>query len=223
VIPLRDVIPGRTTPWVTFALIGANLIVFLYELQGQGSSALAGPRLLDDYTVLPAAFTWSGAFTGLFAHANWLHLGANLLALWIFGDNVEDRMGHVRFALFFVMTGLAGSLAEVVARPAAAMPLVGASGAIAGLMGAYLLLFPSSRILVLIPLIVFTDIIEVPATFLMLIWLAVQVLAGAGQAEAGIADGLALWGYAGGLVSGMAGVRLFRRRDRLKVEWWSAT
>ena len=221
-IPLRDVIPGRTTPWVTLALIGANLIVFLYHLQMPGPSH-AGLPLFDDYGLLPAGFTWYGAFSGMFHHANWLHLASNLLALWVFGDNVEDRMGHVRFGLFFVLVGLAGSLAEAVARPAAALPPAGASAAIAGVMGAYLLLFPTSRILVLVPLLVFVDIVEVPAMFLMLVWLTVQLLAGAGRPESGLADGLALWGYAGGLATGMAAVWIFRRRERLEVEWWSVT
>ena len=222
-IPLRDVIPGRTTPWVTLALIGANLIVFLYELQVRGLSDQALPRFFDDFDLLPAGFTWLRAFTAMFLHANWLHLGSNLLALWIFGDNVEDRMGHVRFGLFYLLVGLAGSLTESVARPETTLPLVGASAAIAGVMGAYLLLFPTSRILVLVPLIVFVDIIEVPAMFVMLVWLTVQVLAGAGRPDSGLADGLALWGYAGGLATGMAAVWIFRRRERQKVEWWSVT
>jgi membrane associated rhomboid family serine protease len=213
------VIPSRTTPWVTMLLIGINVVVFLYEigLSGHGLRAF-----YESYGLVPASFSWTTAITAMFVHSGWFHLGGNLLSLWIFGDNVEDRMGHGRYLVFYLLAGLAANLAQTWASPASPLPLVGASGAIAGVMGAYLVLFPRSRILVLIPIIIFFDIIEVPAVFFLGFWFLFQLLGGVGSlAAAGTTGGVAFWAHAGGFLTGIAGVWVFRRRERQQVDWWN--
>ena len=218
-IPLRDVIPSRTTPWVNLSLIAINLLVFVVEL------TLAPQQLrsfFGMYGLVPAYFSWVAAITAMFVHAGWLHIIGNLLALWIFGDNVEDRMGHGRYLAFYLLAGLTANLAQTWANPHSAIPLIGASGAIAGVMGAYLVLFPRSRVLVLIPIIIVFDIIEVPAVFFLGFWFLMQLLGGVGSlADAGAMGGVALWAHAAGFLSGVVAVLLFRRPERQRVEWWS--
>jgi membrane associated rhomboid family serine protease len=216
VIPLRDVIPSRTTPFVTLGLIAANVIVFVYEL------ALPGPaltRFFFDHGLVPAEFTWAAAFSSMFLHSGWLHIGGNMLSLWIFGDNIEDRMGHARFLVFYLVVGLAATLAQAAADSGSGVPLIGASGAIAGVMGAYLVLFPSSRILVLVFLLFFIDVVEIPALLYLGFWFLLQIVGGAGRVgESG--GGVAFWAHAAGFIAGIAGVLLFRRRERQRVDWW---
>src|SRR5690349_6014488 len=175
--PLRDVIPSRTTPWITFLLIAVNLVVFLIETSLTERQAV---QFISAYGLVPARFTWAAAVTSMFLHGGWLHIVGNLWSLWIFGDNVEDRMGHGRFLMFYLLAGLLGNLAQTAAGPESVVPLIGASGAIAGVMGAYLILFPHSRILVLIFLVFFVDIIEIPAVFFLAFWFLLQLLSGVG-------------------------------------------
>jgi membrane associated rhomboid family serine protease len=218
-IPLRDVIPSRTTPWVTILLIALNALVFFYELS-LPEGALR--QLFETYGLVPAEFSWVAAFTAMFLHSGWVHAGGNLLSLWIFGDNVEDRMGHGRYLFFYLLAGLVANLAQTWAYPNSPLPLIGASGAIAGVMGAYLVMFPHSRVLVLIPIIIFIEIIEVPAVFFLGFWFLMQLLGGVGSlAEPGATGGVAFWAHAGGFLTGLAGVALFRRRERERVEWWN--
>jgi len=209
-IPLRDVIPSRTVPGVTIGLIAANALVFLWQLS-LPEDALEHFFLTSG--LVPVAFSWPAAFTSMFVHANFVHALSNLLCLWIFGDNVEDRMGHVRFLAFYLLAGVAAALAQTWSDPLSAVPLVGASGAIAGVMGAYLVLFPHSRVLVLIFLFLFVDIVEIPAVVFLGIWFAMQLLLGVGRtaAEAG-GGGIAYWAHAAGFVTGLAGAVLLRRR-----------
>jgi membrane associated rhomboid family serine protease len=219
-IPLRDVIPSRTTPWVNFSLIALNVVVFVYELTLRDRALRV---FFDQHGLVPAYFSWTTAVTAMFLHSGWLHIGGNMLSLWIFGDNVEDRMGHVRYLVFYVLAGLAANLAQTWANPNSPLPLVGASGAIAGVMGAYLVLFPRSRILVLIPIIIFFEIVEIPAVFYLGFWFFVQVLGGVGSlAGPGATGGVAFWAHAGGFLTGIASVWVFRRRERQQADWWSA-
>src|SRR5687768_9340042 len=158
-IPLRDVIPTRTTPVVTITLIVLNAVAFLYEL------------LLDEETLnvfliywglVPAAFSWVTVLTSMFLHGGFLHFAGNMLYLWIFGDNVEDRMGHGRYLTFYLLCGIAAALAQALFDPESTIPMVGASGAIAGVMGAYLVLYPRSRVVTLLPIPFFMQIVEIP-------------------------------------------------------------
>src|SRR6478752_4166875 len=141
-IPLRDIIPSRTTPVVTIALIVVNVLVFIYEL--------SLGRDVDAFTLywglVPAAFSWVTVFTSMFLHGGFLHVAGNMLYLWIFGDNVEDRMGHGRFLVFYLLCGAVAALVQTMAGPDSIVPMVGASGAIAGVMGAYFVMYPKSRI-----------------------------------------------------------------------------
>jgi membrane associated rhomboid family serine protease len=216
-IPLRDVIPSRTTPWMTCGLIGINSLVFLHEL-------LLGPRereaLVLSWGLIPAAFSWLDVLTSMFLHGGIVHLAGNLLSLWIFGDNVEDRMGHGRFLVFYLLAGVVAALAQTWAAPASAMPIVGSSGAIAGVIGAYFVMFPRSRVLVLVVLVLFIDVVEIPAVFFVGVWLFSQLLSGLGQLAGVPGLNLGLWVQVGGFLTGVLGVFVFRRPERQRVEWW---
>jgi len=217
-IPLRDIIPSRTTPIVTISLIVANVLVFLYELT-LGSA-------VNDFTLyfglVPAAFSWVAVLTSMFLHGGLFHVAGNMLYLWIFGDNVEDRMGHGRFLVFYLLCGTAAALAQTITAPDSVVPMVGASGAIAGVMGAYFVLYPKSRIVTLVPIIFFFQIIEVPAIFFLGIWFVMQFLSGVGSivTATGGGGGVAFWAHVAGFVAGLSGVIVFRRPERQRVEWW---
>ncbi|HEY6361938.1 MAG TPA: rhomboid family intramembrane serine protease [Vicinamibacterales bacterium] len=220
-IPLRDVIPSRTTPYVTFSLIAVNTLVFLYQL----SIGNAVEEFILYFALIPAAFSWVAVLTSMFLHGGLLHFGGNMLYLWIFGDNVEDRMGHGRFLVFYLLCGTAAALAQTMASPDSVVPMVGASGAIAGVMGAYFVLYPRSRIVTLLPLFVFIQIVEIPAIFFLGFWFVMQLLSGVGSlatTHAGApAGGIAFWAHAAGFAAGISGVWVFRRPERQRVEWWN--
>ena len=218
-IPLRDIIPSRTTPVVTIALIAINVLVFLYEI--------SLGRAVDAFTLywglVPAAFSWVTVLTSMFLHGGFMHVAGNMLYLWIFGDNVEDRMGHGRFLVFYLLCGVAAALAQTITQPDSVVPMVGASGAIAGVMGAYFVLYPKSRIVTLIPLFFFFQVIEVPAILFLGIWFIMQFISGLGSivtVAAGSAGGIAFWAHVAGFVAGISGVVVFRRPERQRVEWW---
>ncbi|HEX5069546.1 MAG TPA: rhomboid family intramembrane serine protease [Vicinamibacterales bacterium] len=206
-IPLRDVIPSRTTPWVTMGLIAANVALFIRQLTFPGGF----DESIFEYGLVPAQATWASLLTSMFAHAGWVHIGSNMLCLWIFGDNVEDRMGHVRFLVFYLVAGAAAGLLQMQMQAGgdALIPLVGASGAIAGVMGAYLFLYPHSRIHVLIFFVFFIDVIEVPALIFLGLWFLMQVLGGVGQVAG--QGGVAFWAHVGGFLTGAAAGLFFRR------------
>ena len=221
-IPLRDVIPSRTTPVVTIVLIAVNTLVFLFELS-LGNQVDA---FVFFWGLVPAAFSWVTVLTSMFLHGGFLHFAGNMLYLWIFGDNVEDRMGHGRFLAFYLLCGIAAAVAQVYVNPDSMIPMVGASGAIAGVMGAYFLLYPHSRIVTLIPIIFFIQIVEIPAIFFLGIWFLMQFISGIGSfvvtANTGDAvGGVAFWAHVAGFVAGIGTVYLFRRPERQRVEWWN--
>ena len=220
-IPLRDVIPSRTTPYVTFTLIALNTLVFIYQL----SIGAAIEDFILYFGLIPAAFSWVAVMTSMFLHGGLLHFGGNMLYLWIFGDNVEDRMGHGRFLVFYLLCGTAAALAQTISSPDSVLPMVGASGAIAGVMGAYFVLYPRSRIVTLLPLFVFIQIVEVPAIFFLGIWFVMQLLSGVGSMATATGGepggGIAFWAHAAGFIAGMSGVLVFRRPERQRVEWWN--
>lgn len=219
-IPLRDVIPSRTTPYVTISLIAINALVFVYELS-------LGRRLngfVLAFGLMPAAFSWVSVLTSMFVHGGLLHAGGNMLYLWIFGDNVEDRMGHGRFVAFYLLCGVAAAIAQTFMSPDSMVPMVGASGAIAGVMGAYFVLYPHSRIVTLLPFFIFWQIIEVPAIYFLGIWFLMQFLSGVGSIATATAlhrgGGVAFWAHVAGFVAGLTGVFVFRRPERQQVDWW---
>jgi membrane associated rhomboid family serine protease len=219
-IPLRDIIPSRTTPIVTISLITLNVLVFAYEL----SLGRAVDAFTLSYALIPAAFSWMTVFTSMFLHGGFMHVAGNMLYLWIFGDNVEDRMGHGRFLVFYLLCGVAAALAQAITVSDSVVPMVGASGAIAGVMGAYFVLYPRSRIVALVPLFFFFQVIEVPAILFLGIWFLMQFLSGVGSIASSIrgapAGGIAFWAHVAGFVAGISGVMVFRRPERQRVEWW---
>jgi membrane associated rhomboid family serine protease len=150
----------------------------------------------------------------MFLHGGWFHLGGNMLYLWIFGDNIEDRMGHVGFLIFYVISGIAAVMTHILLDPNSSVPLVGASGAIAGVLGAYLVLFPRARILSLIPFGFFSRFVHVPAIYFLPIWFVLQLISGLGSMVAGQAEGIAWWAHVGGFVAGMVLAFVFARRPR---------
>lgn len=220
-IPIRDSIPGERIPITTVSLILVNIGVFIVEL-------LAGPRveeLIMTFGVVPGRILteWQNPqvlmtlFTGMYMHAGWAHLIGNLIYLGVFGNNVEDRMGHGRFFLFYTLSGLVAWAAEIIAAPQSSIPGIGASGAIAGVLGAYLLLFPRARVEVLVPLpLIFTTFV-LPATLVLGGWFLIQFFNGLMTLNVVTqTGGVAWWAHIGGFVAGMLFSWLFRQK-RLAV------
>lgn len=215
--PLRDVIVSRTTPVVTWLLIGLNVGLHIALATGDPE---ARHITFESWGLIPAAFSWLSVLTSMFVHGDLLHLGSNMVSLWIFGDNVEDQLGHGRFLLFYLACGAVAALAETWASPGSLIPMVGASGAIAGVMGAYFVMFPHSRVLVLLFLVFYINVIEVPAVFFLAFWFFMQVVGGLGRAaEAANTGGVAFWAHAGGFLAGALGGRLLRQKERSTWEW----
>lgn len=217
-VPIRDVIPSRTTPIVTWLLIGLNVVAHL--------SVSLGGREAHDATILtyglvPATFSWGAVLTSMFLHADWLHLASNMLSLWIFGDNVEDQLGHRRFLVFYLMCGVVAALAETRLSPDSFIPMIGASGAIAGVMGAYLVMYPRSRVLVLLFLIFYITVVEIPAVFFLAFWFLTQVVGTLGRAADNPAatGGVAFAAHAAGFLAGAASVRFWRQPERAEWRW----
>lgn len=218
-IPLRDVIPSRTRPRVTIGLIVLNVAIFLFQ---SVLSERTQEIFLVTFAVVPAHFSLVDVFTAMFVHAGIAHLTGNLLFLWIFGDNVEDRLGHGRFLAFYLMCGFVAAFAQIVLDPDSTVPMVGASGAIAGVMGAYLVLYPHSRVLMLFP---FPPILfELPAVFFLGFWFLLQFLNGISSLPVfqmnQISGGIAFWAHIAGFVCGLALVLVMRRPERMTVDWW---
>ncbi|MFQ5798725.1 MAG: rhomboid family intramembrane serine protease [Bacteroidota bacterium] len=222
-IPLRDSIPSHTFPIINISLIVVNVLIFFLELS-------LGQRLggfISVFGVIPAkltsAFTGDGAvsltivplFTSMFLHAGWLHLIFNMLFLWVFGDNVEDAMGHIRYLLFYILCGLGATATHVFFSPYSEVPVVGASGAIAGVLGAYFLLFPHSRVLTLVPLFFF-HLIELPALVFLGLWFVIQFFSGLLSIGIPSGGGVAWWAHVGGFATGVILLYPFRRRRRVR-------
>jgi rhomboid family protein len=211
-IPLRDVIPSRTTPYITVTIIALNAIAWLYEV------ALPHEQLnefLSFYGVVPAYFTWPTLITSMFLHGSWSHVIGNMWYLWIFGDNVEDRVGHGRFIVFYLLCGILAALGQVMVDPQSQLPTIGASGAIAGMMGAYFVLYPHSRVLTLIPWI-FIQIVELPAIMLLGFWFLMQLFSAgtlAVTASTHGSGGVAFAAHVVGFVAGVGGIFVFRKRE----------
>ena len=216
--PVSDVIPSRATPVVTIALIALTVGGFLYGLRLDDFEFHA---LLGQFGVVPADFAWTALFTSLLLHAGWLHITANAIYLWLFGSNVEDVFGGRRFLVFYCFCGATAALAHVAAHPWSTMPLVGASGAVAGVMGAYLVLFPGSRVLTAFYTILFLDLIEVPATFYVGLWFVIQLFSAVGSMAPETAHGtVLLWSNVVGFVAGAVCGLYSRFRSAALREYW---
>jgi membrane associated rhomboid family serine protease len=225
--PIRDNVPRRTTPFVTWAIIAVNAAVFLFELT---LPPAALEQLFYLFGIVPARFThpewaaWIGFpidnywpfLTSMFLHGGWLHVIGNMWALWIFGDNVEDRMGHGRFLVFYVLTGLIAGATHWLTNPNSTLPTVGASGAVAGILGAYFFLFPRAQIVAMFPLFFWPLFFELPAVTYLMVWFFSQVFAGtlSGLSPDDV-GGVAVWAHVGGFVAGAVLHRLFVLPRRL--------
>ncbi len=230
-IPIRDDTPRTTTPYVTYFLVGLNLLIFLFEVVLDPRSRTA---FIFTFGAVPARFlslirphplaAMVPIFTSMFLHASWLHVIFNMWGLWIFGDNIEDYLGHVRYLLFYFLSGLAASALHIFFNAGSQVPSVGASGAIAGVMGAYFLLYPSARVLTLIPFF-FLYFTWLPAWLVLGYWFVVQFLSGAATAitySHQTGGGVAVWAHVGGFVAGLALIKLFpARAPRYRYTEWS--
>jgi len=204
----------RTVPVVTYALIALNVLFFLVELSG-------GDQFIKDWAFIPARFTAHPEtnvvtiFTSMFMHGGWLHLLGNMLFLWIFGDNVEDRFGHVKFLIFYLLAGIAATFAQYAVSPQSSVPNVGASGAIAGVLGAYIIMFPQSRVNVLLG----RQIVAMPAFVVLGLWIVLQLVSGVGTIAPTdeSSGGVAYMAHVGGFASGLLMTFLFRRSSGSKT------
>src|SRR3954466_2605929 len=213
-IPLRDVIPSRTTPYITVTIIAINAVAWLYEVALPHESL---NQFLTIYGVVPAYFAWPTLVTSMFLHGSWSHVIGNMWYLWIFGDNVEDRVGHGRFIVFYLLCGFVAALGQVAVDPNSMLPTIGASGAIAGVMGAYFVLYPHSRVLTLIPLIIIFEVIELPAIMLLGFWFLMQLFSAGTVAITATthgSGGVAFMAHVAGFLSGVIGVFAFRKREQ---------
>lgn len=221
-IPLHDDNPTRIKPILTIAFIASCVLVFLWQMSlgaegGQRAVYSLGviPAVLFDHLDMPAELAWvpptATVFTSMFLHGGFMHLGGNMLYLWIFGNNVEDSMGHVRFVIFYLLCGIAAALGQALANPSSEVPMIGASGAISGVLGAYLLLYPHARVLTLIPLGAFSQMVRMPAVVVLGLWFVLQLFNSA--AASGKQGGVAWFAHIGGFVAGMVLIPLFKHRD----------
>ncbi len=218
--PIKDTIPHRYTPFVVYFLIIVNVFVFIIEL------SLPYPqRQLFFYTfgLVPLKITQNGwdfysLFTNMFLHGGWFHIISNMWALWIFGDNVEDRMGHFRFFIFYILCGLAANIVHYYFNKLAPVPVIGASGAIAGVMGAYMIMFPTSRIITLIPIFFIPFFFEIPAVIFLFFWFMSQVISGTFTKlfMPPNVGGIAWWAHIGGFIAGIILHKFFIKKDRYR-------
>jgi len=203
--PLRDHNPSGRTPYVTWGLIAANIITFLMYFPITGNDA-ALASLWNNWAMVPARISagmdFHTAFTSLFLHAGVVHLAGNMLFLWIFGDNVEDALGHIPFLLFYLACGFGADFFHIMSSPNSGIPIVGASGAIAGVLGAYLLLYPKAKVDVILIFIIFFKIFKWPAWVVLGAWMALQIFGGMGSPATG--GGVAYWAHIGGFITGIA-------------------
>ena len=210
-IPLRDVIPSRTTPYITVTIIILNALAWFLELSLPREELAV---FLQVYGVVPARFQVLTLLTSMFLHGGWMHVIGNMWYLWIFGDNIEDDFGHGRFLIFYLLCGLTAAVGQIVMEPASLLPTIGASGAIAGVMGAYFVLYPESRILTAIFIVIFFDLVEIPAIFFLGIWFLMQLLSGVGSlgVNNAAAGGTAFFAHIGGFLTGLLIGALLRVR-----------
>ncbi len=217
-IPLKDDAPTASFPFVTLSIIAVNIAVFVYEIT-------LGPERLSAFvlssavipheiisladvkppSIVPLPLT---LFSAMFVHGGLIHLGGNMLFMWIFGDNIEDRFGHFKFIVFYLGAGLVASLTQILVDPSSMTPMIGASGAVAGVLGAYILLFPAANVKTLVFLIFFVSVVKIPAVIFLGFWFLIQI------ASSSYGGGIAWYAHIGGFVAGMAVVLVFFRKKR---------
>jgi membrane associated rhomboid family serine protease len=217
-IPLRDVIPSRTTPYITVTIIILNALAWFYELALPRDVL---PLFLQFYGIVPADFTAPTLVSSMFLHGSWSHVIGNMWYLWIFGDNVEDRVGHGRFIAFYLLCGIAAGLGQIAMDPSSTLPTIGASGAIAGVMGAYFVLYPNSRVLTLVFIFFYYEIFELPAIVLLGFWFLIQLFSAGAIAVTASSHGdggVAFMAHVAGFIFGMIAVFVFKKRQT-QMDW----
>ena len=219
-IPLYDTVHSRKFPLINLMLIVANVLAFLYELQLEPSSL---EHFIFTWGLIPANLikdptsAWITIFTAMFLHGGWFHILSNMWFLFIFGDNVEARIGGIRYLIFYLFSGAAAGLLQTYILPASQVPMIGASGAIAGVLGAYLILFPRSRIASLVPIFFIFTIVEIPAMLFLIFWFVSQLYSGLFAIQGGGGSGIAWWAHIGGFAFGVIMVFFFRRRATHRI------
>jgi membrane associated rhomboid family serine protease len=214
-IPLYDTVRSRRFPAINLMLIVMNVLAFLYEIRMDPSALRA---FIFEWGLIPARLlsdpstAWMTIFTSMFLHGGWFHIINNMWVLFIFGDNVEARMGDVRYLIFYLLSGVAAVLLQTYVLSSSAEPMIGASGAVAGVLGAYLILFPHSRIASLVPILFIFTIIEIPAVIFLLFWFASQLYSGLFAIQGSSGSGIAWWAHIGGFLFGSSMVFFFRPR-----------
>ncbi len=224
-IPYKDDNPAATTPYVTFSIIGINCLVFIYELVYPGGLQ----KFAFNYGAIPYSIVFLrtvqpispivSVFTSMFVHGGFLHIAGNMLYLWIFGDNIEDKIGHFRFIIFYLLCGVVAVYSFAFTDPASTMPMIGASGAIAGVLGAYILLFPRAQVYTIIFLGIFVQIIRLPALIVIGFWAFIQFLNGFFGTVAPTRGGIAWFAHVGGFLFGLLTIKLFMFRVKRGGSW----
>src|SRR5450432_779795 len=212
--PLRDTEPSYSKPVVTILLIVVNILVFLFEFSLDPDTQNA---FIAAYGLIPDQFHFFNVITSMFLHGGWMHVLGNMWFLWIFGDNIEDILGHGKYILFYLLCGAVAALAQVAVSPNSRIPTVGASGAIAGIMGAYMIKFPHSRILSLVTIVFFFTTVEIPAWIMLIYWFVIQFFSGVGTLGASQSSqgGVAFFAHIGGFIAGIALISVMGPRQRL--------
>jgi membrane associated rhomboid family serine protease len=221
-IPLRDTNPSRTVPIVNYILIAANLVVFLFELSLDAdlekfiyNFGVVPASIMNDFNMMSIGVGTIFPFiSSMFLHGGWMHLIGNMLFLYIFGDNIEDKFGHIRYFLFYILAGVSAAILQTIMFPESTVPMVGASGAIAGVLGAYVFLFPRAKVVTLIPIFILFQIVELPAFLFLGIWFAMQIFSGIFSLGIGAdAGGIAWWAHIGGFLAGVIMLPFLKKRS----------
>jgi membrane associated rhomboid family serine protease len=211
-IPLRALLYRQSTPVVTLLIIGANVLFFLYEM---ALPIYLRDRFIEHYALIPDQPHLATFVTSMFLHGGWLHLIGNMWFLWVFGSHIEDAMGSGKFLIFYLISGIASAAVQFLTAWGSPTPTIGASGAIAGVMGAFLILYPRVRVVTLIFIVVFVTTIDIPAAFMLLYWFAIQLLSGIGSlSSVSQAQGIAWFAHVGGFLAGIFLVRIFQGSRR---------
>jgi membrane associated rhomboid family serine protease len=213
-IPLRDILPSRSTPIVTIGIIVANILVFLYEMS---LDSFTLNEFIYTHAIVPERLQYADIITSMFLHGGWMHLIGNMWFLWIYGDNVEDVLGHGKYLLYYLLCGAAAGVLQIVVNPDSRIPLLGASGAIAGVMGGYMIKFPHARILTLLPIFFIITFQEIPAYLILVYWFVIQFFSGVGSiASAHQGGGVAWFAHIGGFLAGMILIKTLGTRERYR-------
>lgn len=221
--PIYDENPTQSMPWITLLIIVSNIFVFVYELSLQSSGQLQQliqtaaliPYQITHMTEITSSISNMGVptlITSMFLHAGWLHIIGNMWYLWIFGNNVEDALGHFKYLFFYLACGLGGGVLHILSQPNSQVPTLGASGAIAGVLAAYLILFPNTRVVTIVPIFFFIQVIRVPALLLIGLWFIIQLASGIGTLSTTPAGGTAWFAHVGGFIAGLLLILILRKR-----------